>query len=236
VSRIDPKPYARYRRGTQPSNDWALYKSTQKRHPKRKLTRFEHTLSETTGPVFASGWAGPDCVDLTKSAGGEAIGSRIIVAGRVLDEGGKPVPGTLVEMWQANAAGRYAHERDQHDAPLDPNFRGVGQAVTDAKGNWRFLTIMPGHYPWRNTHNAWRAQHIHFSVFGPAFATRIITQMYFPGDPLLPEDPIYLSVTDKQARERLISSYDAKLSEAEFAMGFRWDIVLRGRAATPRDR
>jgi protocatechuate 3,4-dioxygenase beta subunit len=231
----DPRPYARPKKGVQPAYDWPDYKSTHKRHPKRKLTRIAHTLSEVTGPSFADGWAGPDAADLTKSATGEAIGSRIIVAGRVLDEDGRPVLGTLVEMWQANAAGRYAHERDRHDAPLDPNFRGAGQVVTDAKGNWRFLTVLPGHYPWRNTFNAWRAQHLHFSVFGPAFATRIVTQMYFPGDQLLADDPIFRSVTDAKARDRLVSAYDPKLSQAEFAMGFRWDIVLRGRAATPRD-
>jgi protocatechuate 3,4-dioxygenase beta subunit len=154
----------------------------------------------------------------------------------VLDEDGRPVPKTLLEIWQCNAAGRYQHERDQHDAPLDPHFLGVGQVVTNEKGEWRVLSIRPGAYPWRNTHNAWRAAHIHFSIFGPAFATRIVTQMYFPGDPLIPADPIVNSVSDQKARESMICSYDPELSEAEYAMGYRWDIVLRGRDATPTER
>jgi len=183
----------------------------------------------------AKGWYGKALVDLTRQHKGEPLGERIILAGRVLDEDGKPVPDTLVELWQCNAAGRYAHPRDQHDAPLDKNFTGFGQAVTDGDGNWRFVTIKPGHYPWRNTHNAWRAQHVHFSIFGPAFATRVVTQMYFPGDPLLADDPIYNSVPDEAGRQALIARYDAGLSEAEWALGFRWDIVLRGRDATPRE-
>ena len=145
------------------------------------------------------------------------------------------MPGTLVELWQANAAGRYRHEADQHNAPLDENFLGKGQVVTGADGSYRFLTIKPGAYPWRNAHNAWRPQHLHFSVFGPAFATRLVTQMYFPGDPLLPLDPIFHSVADASARERLVSAYDPALSEAEFALGYRFDLVLRGRAATPME-
>lgn len=236
MSRTDPRPYARPKKGTQPAYDYPGYRSTAKRHPKRKLTRFEHTLSEVTGPVFGSGWAGPNRADLTRQHKGEPIGERIIVAGRILDENGKPVPGTLVEMWQANAAGRYRHEVDQHDAPIDPNFTGAGQTITDKDGSWRFLTITPGHYPWRNDRNAWRAAHLHFSVFGPAFATRIVTQMYFPGDYLLEQDPLYQAVTDAKARARLVAAYDPTLSEEEYALGFRWDIVLRGRAATPVDR
>jgi len=206
-----------------------------KRAPRRALMALEHTLSEVTGPVFAGGWAGADCADLTKEGKREPIGERIIVAGRVLDENGRPVPGTLVELWQANAAGRYRHEADQHNAPLDENFLGKGQVVTGADGSYRFLTIKPGAYPWRNAHNAWRPQHLHFSVFGPAFATRLVTQMYFPGDPLLPLDPIFHSVADASARERLVSAYDPALSEAEFALGYRFDLVLRGRAATPME-
>jgi protocatechuate 3,4-dioxygenase beta subunit len=163
------------------------------------------------------------------------MGQRIIVAGRVLDEDGRPVRNTLVEVWQANAAGRYRHDSDRHDAPLDPNFTGAGQAVTDDEGRWRFLTIRPGAYPWRNSANAWRPAHIHFSVFGPSFASRTITQMYFPGDPLLATDPVVQSIPDAAARERLIAAYDAGLSEAEYALGYRWDIVLRGRDATPAE-
>ena len=194
------------------------------------------TLSEVTGPTFDTAWFGPELADMTRVDNGEAQGQRMILAGRVLDEDGRPVPKTLLEIWQCNAAGRYRHDRDQHDAPLDPHFRGVGQVVTNEQGEYRVLTIKPGAYPWRNTHNAWRAAHIHFSVFGPAFATRMITQMYFPGDPLLEADPIVNSVPDKQARDSMISRYDASLSKAEYALGYRWDIVLRGRNATPMER
>jgi protocatechuate 3,4-dioxygenase beta subunit len=235
MSDRDPIPYAPEQPGAQPPNDYPGYKSTTKRHPARPAIRVPHTLTEVTGPTFARRWHGKNLADLTRQHKGEPLGERIIVSGRVLDEGGRPVPNTLVEMWQANAAGRYAHPRDRHDAPLDRNFTGAGQVVTDKDGDWRFVTIKPGHYPWRNTHNAWRAQHLHFSIFGPAFATRIVTQMYFPGDPLLGADPIYHSIPDARARERLIAAYDPDLSEAEWALGFRWDIVLRGRAATPME-
>ncbi|MBV8580103.1 MAG: protocatechuate 3,4-dioxygenase subunit beta [Candidatus Eremiobacteraeota bacterium] len=219
--------------GTQPPYDFPAYTSTIKRHPKRALIEAPQTLSEVTGPTFASPWYGPNATDLSRVDGREAQGQRIIVAGRVLDEDGRPVRGTLVEVWQANAAGRYHHDGDQHDAPLDPNFIGAGQAVTDDEGRWRFLTIRPGAYPWRNTYNAWRPAHIHFSVFGPSFATRMITQMYFPGDPLLETDPVFHSIPDAAARNRLISAYDPQLSEAEYALGYRWDVILRGRGATP---
>lgn len=229
----DIREYNPERAGGQPSNEWPAYASTIKRHPAQKPVALKQTLTEITGPTFASGWTGPALVDLTKQHKGEAIGERMILAGRVLDENGVPVPNTLVEIWQANAAGRYAHANDTHPAPLDANFTGRGHVVTNAKGEYRFLSIIPGAYPWRNTHNAWRAQHVHFSVFGPAFATRIITQMYFPGDPLLEFDPIYNAVPDEAARKRMISRYDPNLSEAEWALGYRFDIVLRGRHATP---
>jgi protocatechuate 3,4-dioxygenase, beta subunit len=227
--------YAREREGTQPPYDYPPYTSTIKRHPKRALIEAPQTLSEVTGPTFDDLWCGPNATDLTRIDGraAEAQGQRIIVSGRVLDDAGRPVRGTLVEVWQANAAGRYHHGGDQHDAPLDPNFTGAGQVVTDDEGRYRFLTIRPGAYPWRNTHNAWRPAHIHFSVFGPSFATRLITQMYFPGDPLLATDPVFHSIPDAEARERLISAYDADLSEAEYALGYRWDVVLRGRLETP---
>jgi protocatechuate 3,4-dioxygenase beta subunit len=231
----EPLPYARPHAGTQPPYRYPGYGSTVKRSPNRPPLRFEHTLSEITGPSFGNGWAGPDALDLTRQHQGEPIGERIIVEGRVLDEDGRPVPGTLVELWQCNAAGRYHHPVDQHDAPLDPNFTGVGQALTGADGGYRFLTIKPGAYPWRNTPNAWRPAHIHFGVFGGGFVTRLVTQMYFPGDPLLALDPIFQSTADAQARERLVSQYDPDLSEAEWALGYRFDIVLRGRAATPAD-
>ena len=229
----DLRDYNRERQEANPPYRHPDYASTMKRAPNRALHRIDHTLTEVTGPVFEDGWSGPDLVDLTKQHKGEPIGERVIVAGRVLDEDGRPVPRTLVEIWQANSAGRYRHERDQHPAPLDPNFTGKGHAVTDETGGYRFLTIKPGAYPWRNSHNAWRSQHIHFSVFGPAFASRIVTQMYFPGDPLLAFDPIFHAIPDAAARDRLIASYDPDLSEPEWALGYRFDIVLRGRAATP---
>lgn len=227
--------FGRERPGGQPPYLLPSYASTVKRAPRRPLVRLEHTLSEVTGPRFESGWAGANAADLTRQHKGEPLGERIIVAGRVLDENGRPVPRTLVELWQCNAAGRYLHPRDQHDAPLDPNFTGVGQVVTDEDGAYRFLTIKPGAYPWRNTHNAWRPQHIHFSIFGPAFATRLVTQMYFPGDPLLPLDSIFNGTADEEARNRLIAQYEPDLSEAEWALGYRFDMVLRGRAATPME-
>jgi protocatechuate 3,4-dioxygenase beta subunit len=232
---IAPLPYAREREGTQPPYDYPPYTSTIKRHPTRALIEAPHTLSEVTGPAFDDLWCGPNAADLTRVDGraAEAQGQRIIVSGRVLDEAARPVRGTLVEVWQANSAGRYHHGSDQHDAPLDPNFIGAGQVVTDDEGRYRFLTIKPGAYPWRNTHNAWRPAHIHFSVFGPSFATRMITQMYFAGDPLLATDPVFHSIPDAAARERLIAAYDADLSEAEYALGYQWDVVLRGRLETP---
>ncbi|HEY1299043.1 MAG TPA: protocatechuate 3,4-dioxygenase subunit beta [Stellaceae bacterium] len=229
------RPFAPVREGEQPPYLHPDYASTMKRAPKRPPIRLDHTLTEVTGPTFADGWAGPDAADLTRGHGGPPLGERIIVAGRVLDENGEPVPGTLVELWQCNAAGRYRHPVDQHDAPLDPNFDGVGQVVTGEDGAYRFLTIKPGAYPWRNTYNSWRPAHIHFGIFGPAFATRLITQMYFPGDPLLAFDAIFLGTPDPAARNRLIAGYDPQLSEAEWALGYRFDIVLRGRAATPME-
>jgi protocatechuate 3,4-dioxygenase, beta subunit len=232
---VTVRPFSRPRAGEQPPYLHPDYGSTVKRAPKRPPLRLEQTLSEVTGPTFGGGWAGPDAADLTRRHQGEPLGERIIVAGRVLDEDARPVPGTLVELWQCNAAGRYRHPVDQHDAPLDPNFDGVGQVVTSDSGEYRFLTIKPGAYPWRNTYNSWRPAHIHFGVFGPAFATRLITQMYFPGDPLLALDAIFLGVADEAARARLVTTYDPQLSEAEWALGYQFDIVLRGRAATPME-
>ena len=229
------RPFAAVREGSQPPYLHPPYASTVKRSPKHPPMRLEQTLTEVTGPSFIDGWAGPEAADLTRRHAGAPLGERIIVTGRVLDEDGRPVPETLVELWQCNAAGRYRHPVDQHDAPIDPNFDGVGQVVSNDNGEYRFLTIKPGAYPWRNTYNSWRPAHIHFGVFGPAFATRIVTQMYFPGDPLMQYDPIYQSTADPVARERLVSHYDPGLSEAEWALGYRWDIVLRGREATPQD-
>src|SRR5881398_367722 len=229
----EPLPYARPRPGTQPPVLYPDYASTQKRAPKRAPLRLEHTLSETTGPVFEDGWAGPDSTDLTRQHKGAPIGERMILQGRVLDEDGRPVPGTLVELWQCNAAGRYLHKVDQHDAPLDPNFTGCGHVLTDSEGRYRFVTIRPGEYPWRNHYNAWRPAHIHFSVFGPAFAARLVTQMFFPGDPLLPYDPIFNCTADEKARNRLISVFDWETTIPEWALGYRFDIILSGREATP---
>ena len=175
----------------------------------------------------------PGDADLTKQAKGEPIGERIIVGGRILDEDGRPVAGTLVELWQCNATGRYNHDADQHDAPLDPNFIGAGRAVTDAEGKYQFTTIKPGAYPWRNHHNGWRPAHLHFSVFGPSMLQRLVTQMYFPGDPLLPLDPIFNAIPDARARDRMVSRFELERTVPEFALGYRFDMVLRGRDATP---
>jgi protocatechuate 3,4-dioxygenase beta subunit len=174
--------------------------------------------------------------DLTRQHESEPLGERIIVSGRVLDEDGRPVPHTLIEIWQANAAGRYLHKLDQHNAPLDPNFTGCGHTLTDSNGNYRFVTIRPGAYPWRNHYNAWRPAHIHFSLFGPAFATRLVTQMYFPGDPLLTLDPIFNCTADESARNRLISQFDLETTQPAQALGYRFDVILSGRLATPWEK
>ena len=228
--------YRRPHPGTQPAYNYPPYVSTQKRCPTQPLVLPPQTLSEVTGPVFGYGDVGPTDHDLTCQHKGDPVGERIIVSGRVLDEGGRPVPHTLVEIWQANAAGRYRHRTDQHDAPLDPNFSGAGRALTDAEGRYRFVSIRPGEYPWRNHYNAWRPAHIHFSLFGPALLTRLVTQMYFPGDPLLPYDPMFCSVENEAARNRLVSVFDWESTLPEQALGYRFDIVLRGREATPMER
>jgi protocatechuate 3,4-dioxygenase beta subunit len=227
-----------YRRpvtGTQPEYLCPAYASSVKRAPSHPLVPLPQTLTEITGPQFTKDDIHGSACDLTQQPSGEPLGERIIVSGRVLDENGRPEPNTLIELWQANAAGRYLHDVDQHKAPLDPNFTGCGHALTDAEGRYRFVTIKPGCYPWRNHHNAWRPAHSHFSLFGPAFATRLITQMYFPGDPLLPYDPIFNSVPDEKTRERLISTFDWDTTIPETALGYRFDIVLRGREGTPME-
>jgi protocatechuate 3,4-dioxygenase beta subunit len=193
-------------------------------------------LSELTGPVFGHDAVQPGDADLTRQHQGEPLGERIIVHGRVLDEDGRPVPHTLVEIWQANACGRYIHVVDQHPAPLDPNFTGAGRALTDNDGYYKFVTVKPGAYPWGNHYNAWRPSHIHFSLFGHAFVSRLVTQMYFPGDPLFPFDPIFNSVADERARSRMISAFDLDATVPEWALAFRFDIVLRGRDQTPMER
>jgi len=197
------------------------------------LILLPHTLSEITGPVYGHDDIAPGDNDLTCQHAGEPVGERIIVNGRVLDDGGHPVRSTLIEIWQANSAGRYFHHKDDHPAPLDPTFTGGGRTLTDENGFYQFVTIKPGAYPWRNHENAWRPAHIHFSLFGPAFVTRLITQMYFPGDPLFAYDPIFQSIPDKKAREHLISKFDLETTKPDWALGFRFDIILRGRESTP---
>ncbi len=231
-------PLAGYRvpyPGTQPNHLHPTYLSSIKRSPTQPLARIPYTLSEVTGPSFSPELVSPAACDLTRQHKGEPLGERIVVSGRVMDENSRPLSNTLVEIWQANSAGRYQHEVDQHDAPLDPNFTGCGRALTDAEGRYRFVTIRPGEYPWRNHYNAWRPAHIHFSLFGPAFATRLVTQMFFPGDPLLPFDPIFNCTADEKARNRLISIFDWETTMPLHALGYRFDIVLRGRDATPME-
>jgi protocatechuate 3,4-dioxygenase, beta subunit len=231
----DPIPYRRDQAGEQPPNDYPAYESTIKRHPDQRLVILPHTLSEVTGPVYGHSKVLPEDADLTRQHKGEPLGERIVVTGRVLDDNGRPIPHTLVEIWQANAAGRYIHARDQHPAPLDANFTGAGRAVTDADGRYGFVTIKPGAYPWLNHPNAWRPAHIHFSVFGRAFTERLVTQMYFPGDPLFAYDPIFRSVRDPQARQRMVSSFDLGATEEQWALGYRFDVVLGSHLGTPME-
>ena len=211
------------------------YRSTVKRSPQEPLVPLPQTLSELTGPVFGQGAVRPLDNDLTRNAvkNGEPIGERIIVTGRVLDESGRPVRNALLEVWQANACGRYFHKWDQHDAPLDPNFTGAGRVLTGENGEYRFTTIRPGAYPWGNHENAWRPSHIHFSVFGRNFLQRLVTQMFFPGDPLIPLDPILNGVPDEKGRQRLIADYAHDVTQPQWALGYRWDIVLCGPRMTP---
>jgi protocatechuate 3,4-dioxygenase beta subunit len=229
---MDVRPYNREAED-QPPSLFPPYASTLKRSPGKPLVRIPHTLTEVTGPgAVWEGLLGPAMADMTHQHKGEPIGQRIIVAGKVLDEDGRPAPRTVVEIWQANAAGRYIHARDQWDAPVDPNFTGVGRVVTDDEGRYRFTTVKPGAYPWGNHRNAWRPQHIHFSLFGPAFATRLVTQMYFAGDPLIAIDPI-ANAAPPEARDRMIARFDIDVTQEAFALGYVFDIVLRGRNATP---
>lgn len=218
----------------QPSRLYTEYTSTILRAPSKPLIILKKSLAEKTGPLFEDFNLGILDHDLTKNSikNGEPLGERIVVHGKVTNEKGQPLPHTLIEIWQANAAGRYVHKVDQHDAPLDPNFLGTGRCMTDSEGNYRFYTIKPGAYPWGNHPNAWRPNHIHFSLFGNEISSRLITQMYFPGDPLLEYDPIYQAVKAK-GRELLISKFDLDITEPNFALGYRFDIVLRGHNATP---
>ena len=191
------------------------------------------TLTELTGPAYGESAIGPLDHDLTRQHAGEPLGERIIVSGRVLGSDGKPLRGQLVEIWQANAGGPLPARRRHHEAPLDPNFSGAGRCLTDDDGRYRFVTVKPGAYPWGNHPNAWRPNHIHFSLFGRAFTERLVTQMYFPGDPLFEFDPIFNSIRDEAARERMICRFDIELTEPDWALGYSYDIVLGGREATP---
>jgi protocatechuate 3,4-dioxygenase beta subunit len=234
VSTQTPTSYLREPEGTHPPLDYPPYKSTALRHPKQPLVYLPHTVTEITGPQL-----GPERVlderdrDLTAQHQGMPIGERITVSGRVLDTDGKPLGDTLVEIWQANSAGRYRHRNDRWPAELDPNFSGAGRTLTDSEGRYSFTTIKPGPYPWGNHHNAWRPAHIHFSLLGTAFAQRLVTQMYFPGDPLFEQDPVFQSVRDPAVRERLISRFSLDDSVDHFSLAYEFDIHLRGPAATP---
>jgi protocatechuate 3,4-dioxygenase beta subunit len=222
-------------RETQPPYLYPEYVATRLRAPKKPLIILPRTLSDTTGPAYGRGPIGELDNDLTRQHEGEPLGERIIVTGRVTDGHDHPVRNSLIEIWQANAAGRYIHKNDRHPAPLDPNFSGAGRCLTDDEGRYRFVTIKPGAYPWKNHDNAWRPAHIHLSLFGAAFRSRLITQMYFPGDPLFEHDPIFLSVRDENARRRMISTFDLETTQPEWALGYRFDIVLEGRNATPME-
>jgi protocatechuate 3,4-dioxygenase beta subunit len=215
-----------------PRRDYAPYRSSVLRHPTHALVRADPEEIERLSPVFGHTDVNVLESDLTIQHSGEPLGERITVSGRVLDGEGRPVRNQLVEVWQANSSGRYVHKRDQHPAPLDPNFTGVGRTITGNDGEYRFQTIKPGPYPWRNHINAWRPAHIHFSLFGTAFTQRLVTQMYFPSDPLFALDPIYQSIPDPAARARLVGQYDHSESVPEYSLGYRWDIVLTGPAAT----
>jgi protocatechuate 3,4-dioxygenase beta subunit len=231
----EPLAFAPEQPNAQPPYLSEGYRSTLKRAPLDPPVSIPQTLSEITGP--SRDWErlmGPAHADLTAGFKAEPLGERIVVSGRVLDEDGRPVRHTMIEIWQANAAGRYLHKNDQHPAPLDPNFMGAGRVETDEEGRYRFVTIKPGAYPWGNHYNAWRPAHIHYSLFGPGFGTRLITQMYFPGDPLIEIDPIANSVS-RAARDRMVSRFDLATTVPETALGYVFDFVLRGRNATPME-
>jgi protocatechuate 3,4-dioxygenase beta subunit len=228
-----PAPYRRHDPASQPVSLYEPYRSSIRRAQRQPLVLLPHTLSEITGPVYGDSEIEESDNDLTRQHADEPQGERIIVTGRVLDDSGRPVPRTLIEIWQANAAGRYRHNKDNHPAPLDPNFTGAGRTLTDENGVYRFVTIKPGAYPWKNHDNAWRPSHIHFSLFGTAFATRLVTQMYFPGDPLFQHDPIFQSIPDERARQRLIAAFDLATTQPDWALGYQFNIILRGRESTP---
>lgn len=236
---LDARPGERLRlphyvrpRETHPPLQHPAYRSTTLRAPSKPMLLLPQNLTEVTGPLLGPDRVRPSDSDLTAQHDGEPLGQRILVHGRVLDSDGRAVPDTLVEVWQANAAGRYRHHVDQWPAPLDPNFTGLGRTITDSQGRYEFTTVRPGAYPWKNHYNAWRPAHIHFSLFGRAFTQRLVTQMYFPDDPLFPFDPIFNSAPE-QARPRMVSRFDLEATRPEWALAFAFDIVLRGRGATP---
>ncbi|HEY6469637.1 MAG TPA: protocatechuate 3,4-dioxygenase subunit beta [Candidatus Dormibacteraeota bacterium] len=216
-----------------PPNNTPAYRSSELRAPKRPLRVLPERFPDLSAPLMTGITIGPLDHDLTRQHEGEPLGERITISGAVRDEEGAPVAGALVEVWQANAAGRYAHVSDQHPAPLDPNFSGAGRCLTDDEGRYHFITIKPGAYPWRNHPNAWRPAHVHFSVFSDAFAQRLVTQMYFLGDPLLPLDPLFNAMPDPAVRERLVARWSLELTQPEWSLGYEWDIVVAGRDATP---
>jgi protocatechuate 3,4-dioxygenase beta subunit len=224
-----PTSYRRDRRSVDPPLDWPEYRSTRLRHPKQPLVHLPHTITEITGPRSF----GEQDNDLTRQHEGMPLGERIVISGIVSDTEGKPLRDTLIEIWQANSAGRYRHRADRWPAPLDPNFSGAGRCVTDSEGRYSFTTIKPGPYPWGNHDNAWRPAHVHFSLLGRAFAQRLVTQMYFPGDPLFPYDPIFNAVRDEDARERMIARFEIDASVPNWATAYTFDIALRGPEATP---
>ncbi len=232
AKKMDPRDWSSH-----PRYLYLPYSSTKSRAPSKPLVPLQQTLSELTGPVFGHESIGALDNDLTKNAvkDGQVLGERITVSGRLLDESGSPVRDSLIEIWQTNAAGRYIHVNDVHDAPLDPNFHGAGRTITNENGEYTFTTIRPGAYPWRNHANAWRPAHIHFSLFGAAFVTRLVTQMYFPGDPLLAADPVLYCVPDEAARQRLVATFSIERTQPDWALGYEFDIVLRGRQATPME-
>ncbi len=227
-------PFRPYAPGTQPPLDAPAYLNTARRHPLQPPVRLPtgHTATELDGPRF-SAERYPSSADLTRPGGSPALGERIVVSGQVRDEDGRPVPNAMIEIWQANSAGRYDHPMDVHDAPLDPNFRGFGRVFSDSDGGYSYVTVKPGAYPWPNHANAWRPNHIHFSLFGVGMAQRLVSQMYFPGDPLLGLDPIFNAIPDAAARQRLVARFDLDITRPDWALGYRFDIVLRGREGTP---
>ena len=219
--------------GTWPSLVHPAYKSTVRRGPLQPPLRVQAPAAVDQPLGYDRSLLGPGDADLTTRGASAPLGEKIVVCGRVTDEDGRPVRHALVEVWQCNSAGRYWHQRDRHDAPLDPNFFGFGKFLTDGDGRYRFVTIKPGPYPWANHSKAWRPAHIHFSLFGNVLAQRLVTQMYFAGDPLLALDPILHSIADSAARDRLVSRFSLEETVGDEMLGHVFDIVLRGRDATP---